>query len=97
MAVRVTTVSLDWAAVVTVNEAVVLPVATVTEGGTDAAAAFELDSATTLPLPIAGLSRVTVPVADAPPISDTGLTDAAPPLSHTPPRTYTLCESVLGS
>jgi hypothetical protein len=59
--------------VVTVKVAVLLPAATVTEGGT-AAAGELLDSATGMPPAGAAESRVTVPVELAPPLTLVGLT-----------------------
>jgi len=59
--------------VVTVNVAVWLPAATVTEGGTTAAAEL-LESATATPPAASAETRVTVPVELAPPLTLVGLT-----------------------
>jgi hypothetical protein len=59
--------------VVTVKVAVLLPAATVTEGGTTAAGEL-LDSVTGMPPAGAAETRVTVPVALAPPLTLVGLT-----------------------
>jgi hypothetical protein len=65
----------DWLVetgdVVTVNDAVVVPGATVTEAGT-VAIALSLLSATVMPLPVAGAVSVTVPVAVEPSVTDSG-------------------------
>ncbi len=65
----------DWLVVtgdvVTVNDAVLAPCATVTAAGTPAIA-LSLFNATVMPLPVAGAVRVTVPVAEAPPATDSG-------------------------
>ena len=59
--------------VVTWNVAVVAPAATVTVAGTCATAVLLLESATTAPPVGAAWSRVTVPVEEAPPVSEVGL------------------------
>jgi hypothetical protein len=65
----------DWLVVtgdvVTVNDAVLAPGATVTPAGT-LAIVLSLLSETVMPLPVAGAVRVTVPVADEPPVTDSG-------------------------
>src|SRR5512137_656562 len=70
----VTAVDVVTALVVAVKVAVVAPAATVTDAGTWAAAAFELVRATTEPPVGAGLSKVTVPVEEAPPMTEAGVT-----------------------
>ncbi len=60
--------------VVAVKVAVVAPAATVTEAGTWAAAVFELVSVTTAPPAGAAALNVTVPVDEAPPITEAGFT-----------------------
>jgi hypothetical protein len=66
----------DWLVetgdVVMVNDAVVSPDATITEGGTLAIVLSSLLSDTVMPLPVAGAVRVTVPVADEPPVTESG-------------------------
>ena len=62
----------DTGDVVMVNDAVVSPGATVTEAGTLAIAVSSLLSETVMPLPVAGAVSVTVPVADDPPVTDSG-------------------------
>jgi hypothetical protein len=59
--------------VVTVKVAVVAPAATVTLAGTVAAAVLLLVRVTTAPAVDAAPFRVTVPVDDAPPVSEVGL------------------------
>ena len=59
--------------VVMVKVAVVAPAATVTLAGTWAAAVLLLDRLTMAPAAGAGPFRVTVPVEDAPPITEVGL------------------------
>jgi hypothetical protein len=59
--------------VVTVNVAVVAPALTLTEAATWAAAVLLLKRATTAPLAGAGALSVTVPVDEAPPITEEGL------------------------
>ena len=56
-----TEVEEETAAVVTVNEAVVLPAGTVTEAGTVAAAVLLLDNRTVMPPVGAEVANVTVP------------------------------------
>jgi hypothetical protein len=63
-------------AVVTVNEAVVAPAATVTLDGTEAAPAFELESETTAPPDGAALVKVTVPRDVPPPATLVGLSES---------------------
>ena len=60
--------------VVAVKVALDAPAATVTDAGTWAAAVFELVKVTTAPPAGAGPLRVTVPVEDAPPTTEAGLT-----------------------
>ena len=62
----VTRVLLETTPVVTGKLAEVLPDGTVTVAGTEAAAAFELRSATVMPPAPAAALSVTVPVAEAP-------------------------------
>ena len=73
----VTGVAALTARVVTVNVALVAPAATVTLAGTVAAAVLLLASVTTAPPAGAALLSVTVPVAEAPPVTAVGfkLTD----------------------
>jgi hypothetical protein len=73
-AVIVTAVVEDTLPVVAVKVVVVAPAATVTDAGTWAAAVFELVRVTTAPPVGAGLSRVTVPVEEAPPMTEVGVT-----------------------
>jgi hypothetical protein len=68
-------VLLATAVVVTENVAVVCPAATVTLDGTRAAALL-LERLTTAPPVGAAPFRVTVPVADVPPVTDDGLSVA---------------------
>jgi hypothetical protein len=63
--------------VVTVKLAVDAPEATFTLDGTVATAVLPLDNATVTPSTDAGLSKVTVPVEGAPPITLVGFTDTA--------------------
>ena len=63
--------------VVTVKVAVEDPEATVTLGGTVAAAVVSLDNVTVTPSTDAGLSSVTVPVEGVPPVTLAGFTDTA--------------------
>jgi len=72
-AVRTALVCVLTTVVVTVKVAVVLPAATVTEGGTTAAGEL-LDNATGIPPAGAAETRVTVPVELAPPLTLVGLT-----------------------
>jgi hypothetical protein len=69
----VTDVEVVTAMVVTVNVAVALPAATVTDEGTVAAEVLLLLSVTTVPPVGAAVLSVTVPVALAPPVTDVGL------------------------
>ena len=71
----VTGVATLTARVVTVNVALVVPAATVTLAGTVAAAVLLLASVTTAPPAGAALLNVTVPVAEAPPVTAVGLRD----------------------
>ena len=65
----------DWLVVtgdvVMVNDAVLAPGATVTPAGT-LAIALSLLNDTVMPLPVAGAVSVTVPVAEEPPVTDSG-------------------------
>jgi hypothetical protein len=61
VAVMVVDVKVDTAIVETVNIALVLPAATVTDAGTVAADVLPLDNKTVTPPPVAALSSVTVP------------------------------------
>jgi len=70
----VTDVLLATALVLTVNVPVVAFASTVTVEGTVAAAVLLLLSATTTPPLGAGPFRVTVPVEEAPPVTEVGLT-----------------------
>jgi hypothetical protein len=63
--------------VLTVNVAEVAPAATVTEAGTVAAFVLLLESATARPPVGAALPSVTVPVAEAPPVTVLGEIDSA--------------------
>lgn len=69
----VAVVDVATAVVVTVNVAVVAPAATVTVAGTFAMVELEV-TLTAIPAVGAGLPRVTVPVAEVPPITDVGAT-----------------------
>jgi hypothetical protein len=73
VAVIVTDVEEETAAVVTAKVAVVLPAATVTEAGTVAAAVLLLDKVTVAPLVGAAAANVTVPVDVVPPVTEVGL------------------------
>jgi hypothetical protein len=66
-------VELETELVVIANCAVVAPDATVTLGGTDATAAFELERVTASPPLRAAIVSVTVPVAPVPPTTLVGL------------------------
>ena len=70
-----TEVAVVTLAVVTENVAEVEPCGTVTDAGTLAAAAFELESDTTAPPAPAAEMRLTVPVPDWPPMIVVGLTE----------------------
>jgi hypothetical protein len=72
-AVTTTAVWFATGVVVIVNVADVVPAATVTVAGTCAVDALLLDSATTVPPVGAAAFSVTVPVDDAPPITEVGL------------------------
>jgi hypothetical protein len=72
--------------VVTENEALVVPSATVTLAGT-VAAALLLDSVTTAPPEGAGLLRVTDPVEEIPPVTLIGFTDTADSTDPADPST----------
>ena len=67
--------TVDWLVVtgdvVTVNDAVLAPGETVTAAGT-LAIALSLLNDTVMPLPVAGAVSVTVPVAEEPPVTDSG-------------------------
>jgi hypothetical protein len=73
VAVMVTEVEAETANVVTVNVAVVLPDATVTEAGTVAAAGLLLDKVTVIPPVGADAANVTVAWEEVPPVTEVGL------------------------
>jgi hypothetical protein len=73
-AVSITDVEVVTVPAVVVKLADVAPDGTVTVEGTVAAPVFELVSATDTPAPPAGAVRVTVPVAEAPLVTDAGAT-----------------------
>ncbi len=75
MPVSVTVVRAEGALVVTVNVALVNPAATVTLAGTCATVVLLLDSETLAPPLGAALLKVTLPVAELPPVTIVGLTD----------------------
>jgi hypothetical protein len=68
-----TDVLVETGLVETVNEAVSAPAGTVTLPGTVAIDVSSLDSVTTIPPAVAGAVRLTVPVADEPPVTESGL------------------------
>src|SRR5260221_12759511 len=72
----VTVVEAATALVLTVNVAVVAPAATVTLGGTVAAAVLLLESATVAPPAGAARLSVTVPVEEFPPVTLVGFSES---------------------
>src|SRR5258708_12337903 len=72
----VTVVDAATALVLTVNVAVVAPAATVTLGGTVAAAVLLLESATVAPPAGAARLSVTVPVEEFPPVTLVGFSES---------------------
>ena len=75
--VRVTELVLETVLVVTEKVAEVEPAGTMTLDGTVAAEVFELDRLTVMPPVPAAVVRVTVPVAEVPPVTEVGLTEMA--------------------
>lgn len=73
MALTVTVVDEVTALVATVNVAVVFPAATTTLAGAVAYEALLVHSPTQIPFVGAGAVKVTVPVEELPPVTDTGL------------------------
>jgi hypothetical protein len=71
----VTELELETVLVVTEKAAEVEPAGTVTPGGTVAADVLEFDRATVTPPVPAAAVRVTVPVAEVPPVTEVGLTE----------------------